>query len=586
MARIRKLQTDGKPIEKKNIWYIALYIRLSKDDGNDESLSVTNQKKILTEYVKKFFQEECKIFDYYADDGRTGTDYDRPEFQRMIHDVESGKINCVICKNLARAFRNYADQGYFLESYFPLHGTRFITLGEPKVDTYLNPEGVNGMEVPINGLMNDRFAYATSSSVRRTFDTKRRNGEFIGAFAPYGYKKHPTNKNALVIDEEAAQVVRDIFQWFVYGDGSTELVANKKGSEQEVLNGSLSKEGIARKLNEMGVPNPTLYKVKKGYRYKNPHTKENDGLWTGASVSRLLKNKMYVGTMVQGKQRVISYKVHDLISVPEEEWVQVNNTHKAIIPLELFEKAQKLQAQDIRTAPGKTASYLFSGLLKCADCGKSMTRRASDGFVYYNCSTYKRKSKDKCTKHTIRLDVLEKTVLLVVQKQIELVESLEKVLNNINQAPVVQAKSTRLEQLLKLREQELEKTEGLISGLYMDWKNGDITREQYRKMKGKFEQQEVQLREAIEHIQDKLGTMEEGILPDAPYLQAFLKHKNIQELSQGLLVELVNTILIHEGGAITVQFKIEDPYKRMIEFIEKNCDSLTIPRNRVADFTK
>ena len=581
MARIRKSQADGKSTLKKIIWYIALYIRLSKDDGNDESLSVTNQKKILTEYVEKFFQGEYVIIDYYIDDGRTGTDYDRPDFQRMIHDVESGKVNCVICKNLARAFRNYSDQGYFIESFFPLHGTRFITLGDPKVDTYLNPEAVSGMEVPINGLMNDRFAAQTSNSVRRTFDTKRRNGEFIGAFAPYGYEKHPSDKNALVIDEEAAQVVRDIFQSFVYGDGSTELVADENGVEQEVLKGSMSKEGIARKLNELGVPNPTLYKKQKGFKYKNPHAKENDGLWMGTSVSRLLKNEVYLGTMVQGKQRVISYKVHEMINVPEEEWDRVENTHEAIITLELFEKAQELHAMDTRTAPGKRETYLFSGFLKCADCKKSMTRRASNGFVYYNCSTYKRKSKDKCTIHTMRLDVLEKTDLVVIQKHIELVESLEKVIDNINQAPVVQTKSTRLEHLLKLREQELEKTEDLISGLYMDWKGGDITREQYRKMKEKFEQQEEQLKEAIEHIQDEIGTMERGITSDDPYLQTFLKYKNVQELTQGMLVEMVDHILIHEGGQITVKLKSENQYKRIIDFIENNKYTLTVVENKV-----
>lgn len=187
MARIRKLHKSEQSTEKKIIWKIALYIRLSKDDGNDESLSVTNQRKILTEYVEHFFQGEYIIVDYYVDDGRTETDYDRPDFQRMIQDIELGKVNCVICKNLARAFRNYSDQGYFIESFFPLHSTRFITLSDPKIDTYLNPEAVSGMEVPIDGLMNDRFAAQTSNSVRRTFDNKRRNGEFIGAFAPFGY---------------------------------------------------------------------------------------------------------------------------------------------------------------------------------------------------------------------------------------------------------------------------------------------------------------------------------------------------------------------------------------------------------------
>jgi len=565
MARIRKPKTDETSTLKKVIWYIALYIRLSKDDGNDESLSVTNQRKILTDYVEEFFQGEYVIVDEYIDDGRTGTDYDRPNFQRMIHDVETKEVNCIICKNLARAFRNYSDQGYFIESFFPLHSTRFITIGDPKVDTYLNPEAVSGMEIPINGLMNDRFAYSTSSSVRRTFDNKRRNGEFIGAFAPYGYAKDPTDKNALVIDGEAAQVVKDIFQWFVYGDGSS--------------NEGLSKEGIARKLNDMGVPNPTLYKMKKGLKYKNPHAKENDGLWMGTSISRLLKNKVYVGTMVQGKQRVISYKVHNMVNTPEEEWYQVEHTHDPIIDLELFEKAQELQEKDTRTAPNKKENYLFSGFLKCADCGKAMTRRASKNIVYYNCSTYKRKSKDKCTKHTMRLDTLENTVLLVIQKHIELVEVLEEAIRNINVAPVVLTKSTRLEHLLKLREQELEKTEDLISGLYMDWKNGDITREQYCKMKEKFEKQEAELKEVTRHIRDEIGTMEKGVTSDDPYLQAFLKHKNICEITQGILVGLVAAVYVHKGGEITIQFKFEDQYKRIVDFIENNKYTLAVVEN-------
>ena len=555
MARIRKTMKDEKSTLKKAVWHIALYIRLSKDDGNDESLSVTNQKKILLEYVEVLFQGDYEIVDHYVDDGRTGTDYERPGFQRMIHDVETKRVNCIICKNLARAFRNYSDQGYFLESFFSLHNTRFITLGDPKVDTYLNPEAISGMEVPINGLMNDRFAYATSSSVRRTFDTKRRNGEFIGAFAPYGYVKHQEDKNSLVIDEEAAEVVKDIFRWYVYGDGTS-----GKG---------LSKEGIARKLNAMGVPNPTMYKAKKGLKYQNPHAKENDGLWMGASISRLLKNKVYIGTMVQGKQRVISYKVHDTVNTPENEWYQVKHMHDAIIDPALFEKAQALHGKDTRTAPGKRENYLFAGFLKCADCGKAMTRRTSGRFVYYNCSTYKRKSKEKCTKHTMRLDILENAVLIAIQKHIELVANLEEIIDNIHQAPVAQSKSNRLKHLQKRRQQELEKTEDLISGLYMDWKNGDISHEQYRKMKDKFEQQEIQLKETMEHIKDEICIMGEAMTSTDPYLQAFLNHKNIQELSQGILVELIDAIYIHENGALTIQFKQENQYIPIVDAMEK-----------------
>ena len=174
MPRIRKSQ--NQPTISRTVWRIAVYIRLSKDDGNDESLSVTNQRKIITEYIEEFFEGEYIIVDVYADDGLTGTDYERPEFQRLIHDVEAGTVNCIICKTLSRAFRNYSDQGYFLEKVFPLYGVRFISIGDPSLDTFKNPDAVQGMEVPITGLMNDRYAARTSNDIRRTFNTKRRKG--------------------------------------------------------------------------------------------------------------------------------------------------------------------------------------------------------------------------------------------------------------------------------------------------------------------------------------------------------------------------------------------------------------------------
>jgi DNA invertase Pin-like site-specific DNA recombinase len=192
MARIKKQPIATAHINKaaakaQILWRIAAYIRLSKEDQNKESGksedsdSVVNQQKILTEYLEKFFEGQYVVVDFYVDDGLTGTDATRKDFMRMITDIEDGKVNCVICKTLSRAFRNYSDQGYYLEEYFPQMNVRFISTGDPKVDTYTNPEAITSLEVPINGLMNDRFAAKTSSDVRRTFATKRRNGEYIGA---------------------------------------------------------------------------------------------------------------------------------------------------------------------------------------------------------------------------------------------------------------------------------------------------------------------------------------------------------------------------------------------------------------------
>ena len=407
MARIRKSAKgciQGK--DSHPGWRIAVYIRLSREDGNDESLSVTNQKKIINEYLESFFEEEFTLVDHYVDDGLTGTDYDRPDFRRMVHDMEAGKVNCIICKNLSRMFRNYSDQGYFLEKVFPLHNVRFITVSDPKVDSYLHPETIHGLEVPINGLMNDRFAAKTSLDVRATFATKRRKGEFIGAFAPYGYKKDPENKNALIVDDEAAEVVQNIYQWFVYE--------------------GMSKNGIARRLNDLGIASPAAYKKNKGLNFCCPQSGKNDGLWSPSAVSLVLNNRMYLGIMVQGKQAVVSYKVHQRRAVPKEDWYMVPDTHEPIIQEELFKRAAALQVRDTRTAPSERKLHLLSGFIRCADCRKAMTRQKTKNIVYYYCRTFREKSKSACTKHTVKEKTVVKAVLWALRIQISLIGSMDR----------------------------------------------------------------------------------------------------------------------------------------------------------------
>lgn len=364
-------------------WKVGLYIRLSKDDGHKESLSVQNQRKILMDYLEHDFQDPWVLIGEFIDDGRSGTDDSREEFQRLIAQVKAGRVNCVLCKTLSRAFRNYADQGYFLEELFPRCRTRFIALGSPRVDSYLDPEAVQlGLEIPINGILNDRYAAKTSADVRRTLDMKRRRGEFIGSFAPYGYAKDPGDKNRLVPDPEAAAVVQAIFEHCLAGE---------------------SRGAIAAWLNSRGIPNPTAYKRRQGLRYARPGP-DTDGLWSQSTVARILKNPVYAGDLVQGRQRVVSYKVHQTVSVPPEDWYLVEGTHAPLISPECFRRVQ--EQGTVRLAPGQTEPHLFAGLLRCADCGGSMTRRRAKATVYYHCATYRRKSKTACTKHTIREDAL------------------------------------------------------------------------------------------------------------------------------------------------------------------------------------
>ena len=559
MARHRRSKVESIGIGKKRddqiVWRIAVYIRLSKEDGNQESESVINQKKILKEYLEKYFEDQYVIVDFYIDDGLTGTDDTRADFMRMVQDIEQGNVNCMICKTLARAFRNYSDQGYYLEYYFPQKNVRFISTGDPKIDTFTNPEAITGLEVPITGLMNDRFAGRTSSDVRRTFNTKRRNGEFIGAFPPYGYLKHPDNKNQLILDEETAAVKRDMLYW--------------------IIRDGMSLNGVAKKLNELGIPNPTAYKRSKGWNYCNPKVKENDGLWVGSTVRRILLDKVNLGHMVQGKQRVVSYKVHDKISVPEEEWFVKENTHEPTFTQEDYDTLVGLLQRDTRTPNGERKVHLFSGFLRCNDCHKALQRKSAKGMVYYACRTYTEKSKEKCTKHSIRVDVLESAVLAAIQGQVALLDSLSELVDEINRAPVVDTQSKRINKLLGEKYRELEKTRKLSDGLYVDWKSGEITHEDYRRMKENFEDQIAMTSTAIENLEKEQRRIGQGINCKNEIFAEFLKYKNIKRLDRNVLVELVDTIYVHEDKEITIVFQFADELQSILEFIEMNTGDQT-----------
>ena len=525
------------------MWHVAIYIRLSREDGNDESNSIINQRKIAAEYLQKSFQGDYVIAGEYIDDGLTGTDDSRADFQRMIYDIETGKVDCVIVKNLSRAFRNYADQGHYLEAYFPLHNVRLITISDTvPLDTYLHPEVVHNFEVPITGVMNDRYAYKTSVDVRATLRTKRSNGEFVGAFAPYGYQKNPGNKNQIIIDEQAAAVVRDIFAWFTR-DG-------------------MSIHGIVQYLNERGEANPTEYKRQCGLAYYNPHAVNHDGLWNPKTVRYILRNRMYVGTMVQGQQRVVNYKVHARVSTPQDEWFVVPNTHAAIIPPEEFAKAQSLLARDTRTAPHCRQVHLFAGLIRCGDCKRAMTRKVSKGYAYFSCRTYKDQSKTRCSKHSIREDNLRQAVLLAIQRQIALFASPTDIINNIDKSPSAQCRYRRMELLLKQRSVELDRVIHAIDSLYGDWKNADISREEYLRLKTSLAERSEEIRRNIGHIAAEREAV--GLRYDKPLRKALLQRGNIDSLDRSLLVELVNAVHVFEGGRIRIDFCFSDPIARAL----------------------
>lgn len=555
----RKSRTITETIKPKfRVWRIAIYIRLSKEDArnNDESESVSNQRAIIEEHIASFNDgDEYIIVDEYVDDGISGTtDDERDDFQRMLGDIKKGRINCVIVKDLARSFRNYSDQGYYLDDWFPRFNVRFISLYHQPLDSYKEPQNMRSIAVPIQGVLNENHCAETSDKIREVFDMKRRNGEHIGSFAAYGYIKDPNDKNALVVDEEAAEVVREIFTKFLDG---------------------MSKNAIVHYLNEHGVLSPAAYKRERlGLKYQNPSIDPaKRPLWGAVTITGILKNRMYCGDMVQGRYRVKSYKIHVQEVVPEDEWYIVENTHEAIIDRDTFDKVQRLLLRDTRTAPQKKQIYLFSGFLRCADCGKAMTRSKVGGTVYYYCRTYKDQSKSACTKHTIRHNRLEVAVLYAIQQQVYLAVDYTKTIERINRAPLVKSQSKKLADAIEQKERELAKIARYKQAIYQDWKDGEITHSDYRHMKEDYEEQAEALNEVIEKLRAEQAELENGIDTENPFLKAFRQYGNIEKLTRDVLIELVDHIKVYEGGNISIVFRFADELRRIQEFIEVNNPS-------------
>jgi hypothetical protein len=417
-------------------------------------------------------------------------------------------------------------------------------MGDPKIDSFLNPDSITGLEVPITGLMNDRFAAQTSSAIRRTFATKRRSGAFIGAFAPYGYLKDPSDRNRLILDPDIVPIKRDIYRWLVR-DG-------------------MSLSGAAQRLNELGIPNPTAYKKSLGWRYSNPHAKDNDGLWSGATVRRMMLAKVNCGHMEQGRQRVVSYKVHEKVAVPKEEWFFKANTHEPTFTQAEYDTLARLLTRDARTANDRRSLHLFAGFLKCADCGKALQRRPAGNHVYYSCRTHAEKSKARCTPHSIREDRLRQLVWDTIRAQTLLVESLCDIVEEVNSLPSVDAQTHRIDKMLHDKRREMSKARALSDGLYVDWKSGEITHADYRRLKDRFEAQMDALSASIAHLEAERQGAGQGAQAAEGAFTALLQHGNNQALDRALLIELVEAIHVHEGKQITMVFRCADALARLV----------------------
>lgn len=523
-------------------WLMGDYRRLSADElktENDESNSVSNQKKLIQYYLED--KKDIKIFKSYVDDGYTGTDFNRPGYKQMINDIKNGKINGVIIKDLSRLGRNYIEVGRFLDEIVPYYNLRFISIND-NVDSLYNPDFMDSLEIPLKNLMNESYSRDSSKKMRTNLKASKKSGNFIGKIAPFGYLKDEEDCHKLVVDPDAATIVKKIFYLVLKGN---------------------SKKQIVDELTINNIPTPSIYLKNK---YGIIVSKVSDK-WNTRMLDTILKNETYKGNLVQGKRQRISHKTHNMVRVAEDDWIKNNDTHDCIIKKEIFDQVQDLlYGRNVKMSlDGSLAKY--SGFLKCADCGCNLYRhkkvyKSGETFIYYYCGTYE--NKGKCDKHYITEEELDSTILNLVNEYIDLICDIEDKLDNITSY----SRNDYNEQVKKIRLVEIEKSlenyKNLIDDLVKDYQCDFLSQEDYTDFKEKY----------LYEI-NKLNIEKDTIINDKnksynlKWLETFKKNKGLSLLDRTIIENFIENIFVSNDKKIDIQFKFKNEYKEALCYINR-----------------
>lgn len=535
---------------------VGIYCRLSRDDhnGNLESMSIANQRQVLVDYVteKGWTLREC-----YIDDGYTGTNFDRPDFKRMIQDAESGKIDCIITKDLSRLGRNYVQSGYYTEEYFIEHNIRFIAINDG-IDTM----NENNDIAAFHHVLNEFYPKQVSKKVRQVKKKSAEQGKFMGSWAPYGYMKSPEDKHILIVDEEAAIIVRRLFNEFA-GGNSARMMADS--------------------LNDEGISTPRFYHYEKLGR-ANP-LKEEKNVWGSATILQLLRNQVYIGNMVQGKRQVLSFKTKKMRNVNPQDWIVVENTHTPLVDRSTWDRVQEKLSQHhkkIRRTKNDTVG-LFSGIIKCSDCGMPlayMRRKLKDREKgVYRCSKYNNNGSKACSSHYIDEEYISAFVLddirnyaqLAANKREELAEKLYKALKKANSS-----ESSMISAKIKSIEKRLFEVDDRIKSLYEDKCLGKIPEDIALGLIKNFTAEKNELEAKLPTLKKKIADINETVGNINEWLDMISSYENITELDREIVCGLVESVTVFEKDRsetpVTQEIKIE--YRFIKNLLQKEKEDI------------
>ena len=530
---------------QKKIWNTTLYLRLSRDDGDkEESGSITGQRELLRDYISQ--HPELREYAIRIDDGFSGSTFKRPGFQKMIEDVKAGRTDCIIVKDLSRFGRNYLDAGEYIEKIFPFLGVRFIAVND-NYDSLGERKSSDDLIIPFKNLINEAYCRDISMKIRSQLEIKRKNGQFLGSFAAFGYLKDEQDKNKLVVDQYAADIVRDIFKWKLEG---------------------ISPQDIADALNKLGILSPMEYKRSLGMKYTTSFKTSAKAAWSAGTVIRILKNPIYTGVLIQGKETTPSYKVHKRIAKAKSEWTVIEDSHEAIISEIDFDSVQKVLKCDTRRSPDDKAVGLFSGMLFCGDCGASMIRKTVPAgekkYVYYVCSAHKQ---DKsCSPHRMRDTALEEIVLDSLRQHIREVVNMSELLDITDTAPLRTAQAQKVQRQLDKKREEYEKLQKLLMSLYENLTDGVIDREEYARLKASFTARADEAEKQMDALRESLNDIRSHGTENV-WMNEFIKRQELASLDRAVVVALIDKILIHSNDVVEIIYRWQDEFAWQLDIL-------------------
>lgn len=540
-------ETIKKETEKK-AYAAAVYLRLSKEDGDvcdegrkEESNSITNQKRLIHDFLKG--RENIQVFKEYVDDGYTGSDFLRPSFREMIKDMEAGKINLIIVKDLSRFGREYIEAGRYLQRIFPAAGVRFIAVTD-HYDSLTADRTEKNLVLPVKNFVNDAYSADLSVKIRSHLESKRGNGEYTGAYVSYGFMKDSSDHNKLVADPVAGENVKLIFRWKLEG---------------------MSNGKIAERLNALGIPAPADYKRSLGIHYRSGFQKSLYSGWSPVAVGRILSNPLCKGLVVQGKRERINHKIKKIVAKPEAEQSRYRQKDLALIGEMQFDTMQELLKKDTRTNPGQEGAYLFSGILYCPDCGRQMIRRKTSHkgkqTIFYICKTYN--VEKSCTRHSIKERELIALVTEAVKAQMQILTDAEEILktaeNTVAGMQSFSMTDTRLPEL----EKELAENTDILSGLYTDREEGILSEEEYEEMKNFYAGRCEELKGQIGKRREMSGKAGEAVREARQWLCSFIDRGSLfsdikEEIRRSLICSIIDKIWVYEGKRVEFSFLFQD----------------------------